>query len=226
MTTAAAVLIFVGIAILIGAIIAGAATFSPSLAAAVKLAEDDLPLDVEHKIRLRHPEIVKADRLDRHDAYVWLHIGLWFVGWGFALAPGPNSALASLSWDAQKLLGLCLVNGSTVALVGIALGLSLPGGRRILRRVADNAFSDLLGDDIRIPYAFATLGLLSVGVSMCSYAWTIWQFGTLIGTLAGGLTFAIAGMCVTLGWKFIRRMRIYGQHRDVVVAEIRREDES
>jgi hypothetical protein len=220
MTTAAAVLIFVGVAILIGTIIAGAATFSPGLAAAVKVAEDDLPTDVETRIRLRHPEFIKAGRLDRHDAYVWLHIGLWLVGWGFVLAPAANTAITSLSWDAQKLLGLCLLNGSTVALAGISLGLPLPGRRRVLRRVADNLFADLLGDDIRIPYTFGALGLFSVGASMAGYGWTIYQYSTLIGTLGGGLTFAIGGMCITLSWKFIARIRIYVRHRDAAIAEI------
>lgn len=214
------VLIYIGIAILVGTIVTGVALFSPGLAVAVKLAEDGLPAPVEQQIRMRHPEIIKRERLDRHDAYVWLQGGLWCVGLGVVLAPAPTGVLTELSWDAQKALGTCIFIGSTVALAGVVLGLRLANGWRIARPIAKNLLSDLLGDDVRVPYTFGWLGLLSVGVGMAGYGWTIYQYATLIGTLGGGLSFAIAGMCITLGWKFISHIRQYGRQRNILLTEV------
>ena len=219
MTTAPLVLVFVGAAVLVVAITAGLLVFLllPGLAKAVKLAEADPHLAARIKqARILHPEIVKIERIDRHDAYVWLHLGLWCVALGIIFAPAPNTVLTALSWDAQKLLGLCMLCGSSTALVGISLGMRL-GGWRLLRPISDNIVSDHLGDDIRMPYTFGCLGMLSVAVSLAGYGWTIFQYATLIGTLGGGLTFAIVGMCITLSRRFILGIRAYTRARNTLV---------
>jgi hypothetical protein len=81
--------------------------------------------------------------------------------------------------------------------------------------------SPMLGDDIRFPYTLACAGLLSVGVSMSFYAHTIWATSQdrLLGTLGGGLSMAFVGMCITLGMKFIGRIRDYSVARDRLLAE-------
>lgn len=218
MSVFALALIFVAFVILAVTLTFGIVTGRGGWAAATVLAETDTRAERLQQLHLSPG--VRPQRLDRHDAYIWLHMGLWLVGLGFVIAPAPNTALASLSWDAQKALGLCIVTGSTVALLGVCLGLRLPGGCRVVRSITNNMLSGLLGDDIRIPYTFGSLGLLSVGVSMCGYAWTIYQYATLVGTLAGGLTFAIGGMCLTMSIKFIVRIRRYIRRRDALLAEV------
>jgi hypothetical protein len=157
-----------------------------------------------------------TNRQDRHDAYIWLHVGLLLVGLGIVLAPAPASALTTLSWDAQKLLGLCMLTGSGIALTGVLMGV----GHR--SKIRDNVVSQQLGDDVRLPYTFAALGLFSVGVSMGGYGWAIYQYSTLVGTLGGGLTFAILGMCVSLCIKFVLRARRYSRDRDGLLTEATR----
>lgn len=222
MNTAAGVVVFAGIAVLIGAFILTPILFTPGRAKAVKRAEELSRTQIAHlttDFRIRHPELIKCTRLDRHDSYVWVHAGLWCVGLGVILSPTPGGALTALSWDAQKLLGLCMLTGSTVAITGLCLGLRVRG-RYVARPIVDHLLSDLLGDDIRIPYGLGALGLLSVGISMCGYGWTIYQYSTLIGTLGGGLTFAIGGMCATLAVRFVRRIYRYSRQRDVLLGEI------
>jgi hypothetical protein len=98
----------------------------------------------------------------------------------------------------------------------------LPFGCRFIRPITDNIMADQLGDDVRLPYTLGWLGLLSVAVSMCGWAWTIYNYSTLWGTFGGGLTFAIAGMCFTLIVKFIVKIRRYIRARDNLLAEVSR----
>lgn len=227
MNTTFIVLAAVAGAILLGAIVVGTALFSPRRAAAAKISDTATTAKPtrDQIVRLGIPPpvgIAHTLRLDRHPAYVWPHIGLLLVGVGVIMAPAPNSAVVALSWDAQKLLGVCMLTGSTIALIGSSLGLGMPGERYIFRGITDNVTSLQLGDDIRVPYALGCLGLLSVGVSMAGYAWTIYQYSTLVGALGGGLTFALMGMCLNLAGLFVARMRRYSHDRDRLLSEARR----
>lgn len=214
---AAIAVLIVAAILLVGAPLLGAILFSSDRARRVKIAEGQTDVVVEQiqRLRIKHPEIGRRPRLDRHDSYVWLHVGLWLYGWGVILAPAPNSYLAALSWSTQQALGLCLLLGSTLALTGLMLGLRV-GRWRIARRVHTNVVSTVLGDDIRLPYMLGWAGLLSIAVSMWFYAITIITFAYPLGS---AISAAIGCMCLTLAYRFAGQIRRYSRDREHLVAE-------
>jgi hypothetical protein len=219
-----AVLLGMGGVSLLIIVIAWVVLWSPERAAAVNFAETGSREQIKQilaMLYMRHREIVKRPRLDRHPAYIWPVASLWFLGLGILLAPARGSIITELSWDAQKALGACIFIGSTVAVIGILFGAHLPAGHRIGgRSITDNLLSELLGDDVRMPYTFGWLGLMSIGVGMVGYAWTIFEYSTLIGTLAGALTFGLGGMCAHLVFLFMGRTREHSRWRNFLLAEI------
>lgn len=215
-------LIILAMLLLVAGPVLGLAFFSSDRARSVRYAEST-EQDVAHQLSqvvIYHPEIVRRYRLDRHQSYIWIHIGLWLYAWGVLLSPGPNSNLAALSWGTQQSLGLCLLVGSSLALVGASLGLRV-GGLRIAPRVNRNIMSPMLGDDIRLPYTLACPGLLAIFVSMAFYVQTLIanSESKLLGVLFGALSAAIAAMCLTLAVAFVRRIRSYTKARDKLLAE-------
>jgi hypothetical protein len=221
-------LLVAGAVLLVVIPVVGAVAFSREGAENMRLAElqPDAVVERIHRLHIRHPELIKADRLDRHDAYIWLNVGLWMYGLGVILAAAPNSNLSGLSWGTQNALGLCLLFGTTCTLTGTVLGARI-GKLRILRRVSDNLLTELLGDDIRLPYSLGGSGMLSVSVAMWTYAETIivTAHSRLLGTLGGGLSVAIGCMCLTLGVRFFARSRRYDRARDELIAELDRSGE-
>jgi hypothetical protein len=193
----------------------------------VKDAEDAGADELQiEQVVIYHPEIIRRHRLDRHQSYVWIHVGLWLYGCGVLLSPSPSSNLAGLSWSTQQALGLCVLVGSTLALVGLSLG--APVWRwRIAGAVSRNVMSPMLGDDIRLPYTLGCTGLFSIFVSMGFYDWTIVSTSPdkLLGTLGGGISGAIALMCITLAVEFIARIRAYMRAYDNLLTEARRRRE-
>ncbi len=220
MSIVTAALLVAAIIVLVGMVPAAAIMFSPNRAARVKLAEAQPPVEKIQQLRHRHPEIQKRDRLDRHDSYIFQNLGLWMYGWGVILASSPNSNLSSLSYDTQQLLGVCLLLGTSFTLAGTLLGARI-GPFTIAGRVSKELLSDLLGDDIRVPYALGWCGLLSTGVSLFVYAYSIWETASsrLLGTLGGGLSFMIGLSCAFLAVRFIVHSRRYIRERDRLLAE-------
>jgi hypothetical protein len=215
-------LIVLAMVLLVTGPVLGMVFFSSDRARSVKAAED-APDEVAQQLQqvvIYHPEIIKRHRLDRHQSYVWIHVGLWLYGWGVLLSPAPSSNLAGLSWSTQQALGLCVLVGSTLALGGIALGARL-GRWHIAGRVSRNVMSPMLGDDIRLPYTLACTGLFSILVSMAFYDYTIisTSLDKLLGTLGGGLSGAVGLMCVSLSVEFVQRIRVYTQAREKLLAE-------
>lgn len=206
----------------VGNVLWGWWKYSDERAQGVRAAEAQSQVMAEQMqhLRYRHPEIVKTSRLDRHDTYVWIHVGLWLYGWGVLLSPGPNSYLTTMNWGAQQSLGLCMLVGSTLGLIGTTLGLRV-GRFRVAARVSKNLVSDLLGDDIRIPYALGGFGLLSLSVSMWFYAGAIFVASEdkVLGFLSGALSTCVGLMCITLGVRFVLRVRTYARSRNNLIAE-------
>lgn len=206
----------------------GLFSFSPSRAHAAieleNLSPDDVvvvtvPLMTMPPYR-RQRGSLGGKRLDRHDSYVWLMGGLLLYSIGAVLTAAPNSNLSALSYSTQIVLGLVLMFGTLMTLIGTAMG-----GKvfrwRFFNRVHNNLTSGLLGDDIRIPYILNWFGLLSIAVCMSFYAWTIIATSTsrLLGTLGGGLSLAIIGMCLTLGVRLILTIIRYIRVREDLLAE-------
>lgn len=215
-------LITLAMALMIGGPALGMAFFRSERALSVRIAESGAPSvdQLLEQVVIYHPEIVKRHRLDRHQSYVWIHLGLWSYSWGVLLSATPNSNLAALSWGTQQALGLCLLVGSSLALVGLTLGAHI-GGLRIAPRVSRNLMSPMLGDDVRLPYSLACAGLSAIFVSMGFYAYTVIAASPskLLGTLGGGLSAAIGLMCVGLSAEFIARIRAYTRARELLLAE-------
>lgn len=216
-------LIVLAMLLLVAGPVLGLAFFSSDRARSVRFAESTEQAVAQElsQVVIYHPEIVKRYRLDRHHSYIWIHAGLWLYGWGVLLSPGPNTNLAALSWGTQQALGLCLLVGSTLALIGLTLGARVGRHRRIAPKVSRNIMSPMLGDDIRLPYTLACTGLFSILVSMGFYDYTVIASSPskLLGTLGGGLSGAIGLMCITLSIEFILRIRSYTRARDKLLAE-------
>lgn len=222
------VLVALALILLVAGPVLGLVLFNSDRARSVKIAEDDDPEPPAQsdQVVIYYPEIVKRYRLDRHQSYVWIHVGLWLYGWGVLLSPAPSSNLSGLSWGTQQALGLCVLVGSTLALVGLVLGARV-GRWRIAGKVSRNIMSPMLGDDIRLPYTLACTGLFSILVSMGFYDYTLISTAPdkLLGTLGGGLSGAIGLMCISLGIEFIQRIRAYTRAYDKLLTEAHRRRE-
>jgi hypothetical protein len=135
-------------------------------------------------------------KFDRNLAYLYFHIGAWLVALGIVLSDAPSStAVGALSWDTQQLLGLCMMLGSSSALMGSAMG------SRWFRR---DTYEHPL--DLRYPYAWGLGGLFGVGVSMWAYFVVIAANSTAIGTLGGGLSLTFGIMSIHLGVRFAKQI--------------------
>lgn len=226
--TLPAALIALAMLLLVGGPVLGLVFFSSDRARSVKVAEDNEQAVATElsQVVIYHPEIIKRHRLDRHQSYVWIHVGLWLYGWGVLLSPAPSSNLSGLSWGTQQALGLCVLVGSTLALIGLVLGARV-GRLRIAGKVSRNIMSPMLGDDIRLPYTLACTGLFSILISMGFYDYTLISTAPdkLLGTLGGGLSGAIGLMCISLGIEFIQRIRAYTRAYDKLLTEAHRRRE-
>lgn len=137
-------------------------------------------------IRLRRDQIRRwwytpeVKRVDRDRMYVWVHAGLALVGTGIMARPEVG-LLAVLSIDANRTLAAMILTGSSLALIGSALG--------------SRWFVPDAATDLRIPYRFAVGGQVSVVASMSYYAVFITTHSDLVGTLAGGLSIMIGAGC-------------------------------
>lgn len=220
-----AIFISLAIFILIGAPTIGLLTFRPWRARGVKHAEllDGPQAVIAHiaYIRLRHPEIVLYSRLDRHPAYVWMSLSLLLFGLVVAFIEVPYSNLGSETLGTRATLATSLVLGSSASLAGTLLGKRI-FGRCIGRFVCNHDTAAMLGDDVRVPYVLAWVGLASTAISMGFYGYTVIAAAgpyRLLTTLGGATSFAMVGMCMTLIPSFVRRIRDFVQARDVVLAE-------
>jgi hypothetical protein len=225
MSAWAVVFISLAIVVFIGAPLVGLLTFQPRRARGVKRAEllEGSQAIVAHiaYIRLRHPEIVRQTRLDRHPAYIWMNLSLLAFGWVVAFVVVPYSTRGSETLGTRETLATSLILGSTAALVGTLLGKRVLG-RCIGRFVCDHDTKALLGDDIRVPYVLAWVGLASTAISMGFYGYTVIASAgpvRLLTTLGGAASFGIVGMCVTLIPSFVGRIRDFVEARDIVLTE-------
>lgn len=172
-------------------------------------------------IRLRHPEIVKGERLDRHPAYLWGNLTMFAYGCVVAFVEVPYSNLGSETLGTRETLAGSLLLGSGAALIGSLMGKSF-GGSAFASWVVDHDSAAMLGDDIRVPYVLAWCGLASTAISMGFYGYTVIATAgvpRLLTTLGGIAAVGFASMCMTLIPLFVSRIRNFVSARDVVRAE-------
>lgn len=214
-----AALIF-GVLIAVACIGVGIFGFTPQRAEAVRAGEAALqaPVVIEEirHVRIRKPEEFQHGRLDRHPAYLALHLATWCYAWCIFSGSPVTSNVASLNDQTRLTMALCFLVGSSLVLVGSAMGVKLFRWT-VVAGIRDNMTSPMLGDDIRLPYMFAVMGLFAVGVSMGIYSST--SFETTVGSLGGWITGWAALMCVVLVPWFIYRIRRYIISRDLLIAE-------
>lgn len=142
----------------------------------------------------------KHDRVDRETMYLWVHAGLMFLGLGISLKPIPQGVLHDMTRDGFRALAILILAGSTLCLIGAAMGSRwfLPSARV----------------DRRVPYAFAAFGQVSVVSSLFFADLMTIENADLVGTLGGSLTFAIGFACSQLAsiaakeaWRFNHKLR-------------------
>jgi hypothetical protein len=223
--TWALILVCIATSLLIVFPAVGLYLYSPGRARMVRHAEafDEQQSVIEHiaYIRLRHPEIVKWERLDRHPAYVWMNLGLAAFGAVVTFVEVPYSNVGGDNLGTRATLAGTLLLGSLPALLGALLGKRF--GRLIIgRKVSEHPASAMLGDDIRAPYVLAWVGLASTFISMGFYAYTVkaaagWE--RLFTTFGGIICVAIAATCLFLIPEFVKRIRAYFTARDTVLTE-------
>lgn len=228
--TVAVVVLGLALVALVGFPIYGLLTYSEEKAAAIRRAEahaQDVAAQVPY-LRERHPEIVKRDRLDRNDFYVFVQAAMFVYGWVVLFVDVPYGNLGAGALGTQHSLGGSLVGGSAMCLVGSLLGTHV-GGLCIGGPVCRNVWSVLLGDDVRVPYVLAWCGLTSSAGAMVLYGYTVAASAgpmRLATTFGGLLCIGIGLACLTSVPKFFRAGRRYIAERAVFEAEARaREDD-
>ena len=117
-------------------------------------------------------------RIDHSRMYIWVHIGLVFVGLAIALRP-KIVGLPMISPDANRILGLLIVWGSGLCLIACCMGVG-------------KFFRDA-NVDLRTSYGAGAFGQLSVVASLGYYLWRLTFFAHLPWPqlMSLGLSFAI-----------------------------------
>lgn len=150
---------------------------------------------------------ITKGRLDHERMYLWVHAGLVIIGIGFALSAAPYES-GPLSPSTNGLLALALVFGSALTLAGAATGSSW--------------FMPFI-HDVRVPYAMAGFGQLSVVVGLGSFAWVLIKHSTgLPGILTAGLAISISCGCIHITWRYI--VDVY--KRSQIISELRASEAS
>lgn len=149
------------------------------------------------------PMNINKSRLDHERMYLWVHAGLVIIGIGFALSATPQAASGPLSPATNGFLALALVFGSALTLAGAATG--------------SQWFMPFI-HDVRVPYAMAGFGQLSVVAGLGSFAWVIIKHSSgLPGILTAGLAISISFGCIHITWRYI--VDVY--RRSKVINELR-----
>jgi hypothetical protein len=215
-----AVMATVAVTCLVVIPILGVVAFRPQRARNVKHAERQTERVVQQHIvelGVRHPEIVKKKRFDRHPFYVAPHVGVFsYAVCVFSGAPLTNN-VAVLSSLTRMTMAVCFTVGATFVLMGTLMGSRL-GKWRIGRRVVDHPTAPLLGDDITLPYWLGMAGLSCVTVSMAIYSST--SFQTTTGSLGGWLTATLAGASAAGIIHLYLLVREFERNEAVLVSEV------
>lgn len=164
-------------------------------------------------------------RLDRHDAYVGPLIALWLAGLGIALVPIGVGAIATLEPDTQKLLALCMLVGTTIALMGAGAGEPTIWVFRAVRRVARTPGLRWMRHlepnfAVRHAYLFGAGGLIAVDVGLGWFGYAVITNGTVIGSATGSITPILFIVYLKLTRKFIREYRRMTREFEVAKAAL------
>lgn len=179
----AGLLIF-GVLVLLASVIAGLMTFSDKRAEDIRSAEAQ-NLAVTELI-LKNPRIVKKiirrERLDRDDVYIGALIALWLGALGMILVPNAISSTADLPIGTQKLLGVCVLVGTSFSLIASSSAPPYDDRPAWLKRLIVPWWQ------IRHAYLLGAGGLFAVDVGLGWFSVVTLIHGSLVGTPTGLLT--------------------------------------
>lgn len=225
MNTWAVALVSLAISFLIVFPALGLYLYSPRRARLVRHAEavDERQAVVAHisYIRLKHPDIVKVERLDRHPAYVLMNVGLMYYGWVTSFVIPSYANMSSADMGTRLTLAFSLLFGASITLIGSLLGGRI-FGHVIGPKISDNDVSAMLGDDIRVPYALGWLGMSSTFISMAFYGYTTVRAvdaERLLTTYGGIQSIVICIICLIMVRQFVKRIQIYLRARNTILTE-------
>lgn len=189
-------LLIVIVVVFVGILVRSAYTYKPHRARNVKYAEQYQAAVVEHVVRATasHPEIVKTSRLDRH----WWYIGPALAMFGYSISISVFNApltsnVISLGQGARFTMASCFMVGSALVMLGSLLGATF-GRWTISPTTKCHLTSDVLGDDVVLPYRVGMAGWAALMVSLAIYAGT--SFQVTIGSLGGWFTAIGAGASI------------------------------
>lgn len=200
--------------------LAGIVAFRPQRARNLKHAErttEHIVLEDIVELAVRHPEIVKQNRFDRHPFYVAPHVGVFAYAVCVFSGASVTNNVAALSALTRVTMASCFIVGATFVLAGSLMGVRV-GKWTFRRRVRDHPTAPLLGDDITVPYWLGMAGLLCVSMSMGIYSST--SFHTTTGSLCGWLTATLAGASAAGIVHLYQLVREFERHETVLVAEV------
>lgn len=209
--------------VLVGSVAYGLFGYSEPRAQRIRSAEAEdhenahVVIEEIRYLRIGHPEIVALDRIDRHWAYTCLCLALWCYGWSIFLGAAPTPNLSSLGEFERMLFAGSIFIGTSITLVGSLLGQRI-GKWTIAPSIADNDVSARLGDDIRIPYMFASTGMATQAGGMLVFGFTSVQRNGF-GALGGWLSIFTVLMAILLTTQMWMRIRQYTKARAVVIAD-------
>lgn len=133
--------------------------------------------------------IATPDRLDRHDTFVGMQIAVWFAGLGIYLVPIGTGPVGALEGSTQKLLGLTMLLGTTLTLLGVAMG---PGPKlkitAPMRWFLSKVQKDYIPLSLRHCYRLDAAGLIATDVALAVFSWQVLNQGTVIGSFTGLMT--------------------------------------
>ena len=125
-------------------------------------------------------------RLDRDETYVGVLISLWFAGLGIYLLPIATGAVGTLAESTQKLLSVCMLIGTSLALMGTTMG---PGKLKItkpvrwmLGRIRGDGYTPL---SLRHCYRIGAAGLWATCISLLFFTLVLLTHGSIIGSFTG-----------------------------------------
>lgn len=204
--------------LLVACVAVGLLGFSPERAQAIRDGEATDPVVIEEvrRIHVGAPDRFRRGRIDRHPFYIAPHIAAF--GYSICILAGApvTNNVAVLSALQRFTMAACFLVGAALVLTGSVMGAKV-WRWRIVAGVHDHIAAARLGDDIRLPYTFAAIGMFSMGVSTGIYSST--SFASTTGSLGGWLTACIAAACLLMAVMFFRRIRQYGLTFRVVVDE-------
>lgn len=138
--------------------------------------------------------VPEPPRLDRHDTYVGILIYVWLAAVGIYLLPIGTGTIGAMDPQQQKLLSVCMFLGSTLCMIGSAMGtptnikITKPFRwvlrSRLVRRLRRHPYAPL---PVRHCYRISVAGLSANIVAFAFFTGQLLTSGSVVGSMTGML---------------------------------------